>query len=118
MMLAVMLFFGLLSSWGIAPAATSGLQVKSFSGQPVRATDFRNTRVYYKSFLQRRALTGMMHQFLKVPLLLLMRLKCTLTHVKLTAVALLMLMIEAIKREFFKKAFLLFNVKDPVRNLV
>ncbi|PTT00611.1 hypothetical protein DBR11_09550 [Pedobacter sp. HMWF019] len=116
-MLAILLFFGLLNSFGIAASRTSGFETKAITEQPVHIESFKKAQIYYKSFLHRRVLIRLAYKILNISQLILSFIYSIEIHIKLLLMAILMLLIASIEMKFLKKAFLMFGRRRQFFNL-
>ncbi|WP_316833533.1 hypothetical protein [Pedobacter nutrimenti] len=116
-MLAILLFFGLLNSFGITVSRTSGFETKATTDQPVQTESFKKTQIYYKSFLHQRILIKLAYKILNVSQQILSLIYSIEIHIKFVLMAILMLLIASIKMEFLKKAFLKFSRRQQFCNL-
>jgi len=117
MMLVILLFFGLLNSFGIIASRTSGFETKATTDQPVQAESFKKTQIYYKSFLDQRVLIKLVNKILNISQEILSLICSVGIHVKLMLMAILMLLIASLETEFLKKALLMFSRRHQFCNL-
>jgi hypothetical protein len=116
-MLAILLFFGLLNSFGITVSRTSGFEIKATTDQPVQAESFKKTQIYYKSFLHQRVLIKLAYKILNVSQEILSLIYSVGIYVKLMLMAILMLLIAFLEIESLKRAFLMFSRRHQFCNL-
>ncbi|HWW37978.1 hypothetical protein [Pedobacter sp.] len=116
-MLAILLFFGSLNSFGIIASRTSGFETKAITDQPVQSESFKKTQIYYKSFLHQRVLIKLAYKILNVSQEILSLIYSVGILVKLMLMAILMLLIASLETEFLKKAFFMFSRRNQFCNL-
>jgi len=116
-MLAILLFFGLLNSFGIIASRTSGFETKATTNQPVQSEGFKKTQIYYNSFLHKQVLIKLAYKILNVSQEILSLIYSVGIHVKLMLMAILMLLIASLEIEFLKKAFFMFSRRNQFCNL-